>query len=314
MNTIPPRQSAEIPPAAKRWPRRRWQAREIRMAAYALIVAGIAVLKFVPRPWRASIKLETSHHLIYSTATRQQTEDTAHALDLLYIAYSNRIGALPQFHHEHPKLKVKLFKDRAEFRWVNPNLGWAEAFYRQPYCRAYFAAGENNPYHWMLHESTHQLNHEVANLRLEKWLEEGLATYFSTSRLGSNELFVGRIDLDTYPVWWIELMATRPDLEENISNGSVIPLRSIITNKGGPSMNGHFNLYYVHWWTLTHFMFETPVHRARALELVQAGGTLDAFEKTIGPVDQIQREWHAHVRRLRSELGTDPPKRANPRK
>jgi hypothetical protein len=283
------------------------------MLVYLLIIVIIAVWKFVPRPWRASTKVETSHHIIYSTATRQQTSDTAHALELLYDAYSNRIGALPQFRREHPKLKLKLFKDRTEFRWVNPNLGWAEAFYREPFCRAYFAGGENNPYHWMLHESTHQLNHEVANLRLEKWLEEGLASYFSTSRPGSNELRLGRIDLDAYPVWWIELIATEPDLDRNIGNGSIIPLRTIITNKGGPSMDGHFNLYYLHWWTLTHFVFETTEHRGKALDLVQGGGTLEAFEKSIGPVDQIQREWHAHVRQLRLEMGADSPKQPSKR-
>jgi hypothetical protein len=38
---------------------------------------------------------------------------------------------VPQFRREHPKLKVKLFKDRAEFRRINSGLGWAEAFYRK---------------------------------------------------------------------------------------------------------------------------------------------------------------------------------------
>jgi hypothetical protein len=283
------------------------------MVFYLLVVAAIAVWKFVPRPWRASVKVETSHHIIYSTATRQQTEDTAHTLELLYNAYSNRMGPLPQFRRDHSKLKLKLFKDRAEFRWVNPNMGWAEAFYREPFCRAYFAAGESNPYHWTLHESTHQLNHEVAGLKLEKWLEEGLATYFSTSRLGSNDLMLGRIDMDAYPVWWIELIATEPDLNENIRNGSVIPLRTIILNKGGPSMNGHFNLYYVHWWTLTHFVFETPQRSGKALDLVRAGGGLEAFEKTIGPVEQVQQKWHAYVRQLRSDLGADPGNQPKPR-
>lgn len=53
----------------------------------------------------------------------------------------------------------------------------------------------------MLHESVHQLNQEVARLDLEKWLDEGLAEYFSTSRFISNRLAVGRVDLNTYPVW-----------------------------------------------------------------------------------------------------------------
>ena len=171
-----------------------------------------------------------------------------------------------------------------------------------PYCLAYFSAGEKNPYHWMLHESVHQLNQEVAHLHLEKWLEEGLAEYFSTSRCISNRLALGRVDPNTYPVWWIEELATSPDLAENIKNGSVIPLRSIVTNRGGPSMSSHFNLYYLHWWTLTHFIFDSPQYRERAQALVQRGGGLDAFEQIIGPVDKVQNEWHAYIRRLKTAL------------
>jgi hypothetical protein len=270
-----------------------------------LCLVGLAAVfgwKFMPRPWHPAITLETSHHVIYSTATRQETEETARLLGLLYHAYSNRMGSLPGFRREHPRLKVKLFRDREQFRRVNPNLGWAEAFYREPYCQAYVSAREVNPYHWMLHESTHQLNREVAGLRLQQWLEEGLATYFSTRRLGTHEPALGRIDRSTYPVWWIDDLATRTNLSENIRNGSVIPLKSIITHRGGPSMSSHFNLYYLHWWTLTYFIFESPRYRERALELVESGGGLEAFERIIGPVDRVQGEWHSFVRRLKDGL------------
>lgn len=103
-------------------------------------------------------------------------------------------------------------------------------------------------------------------------------------------------------MWWIEELATSPDLAENIKNGSVIPLRSIVTNRGGPSMSSHFNLYYLHWWTLTHFIFESPQYRERAQALVQRGGGLDAFEQIIGPVDKVQNEWHAYIRRLKTAI------------
>jgi hypothetical protein len=286
-----------------RW---RLKGRETRLLIYLLVLLGVVAWKFIPRPWHPSLTLEEPHHIIYSTATHQQTEETAQAMELLYNAYSNRFGSLPQFQPRHPKLRVKLFKDRAELRRVNPGLGWAEAFYREPYCLAYYSANEINPCHWMLHEATHQLNQEVAHLSLEKWLEEGLAEYFSTSRLTPAGLAVGRIDPNTYPVWWMDEIATSPDLAENLSNGSVIPLRCIITGHGGLGMNSHFNLYYLHWWTLTHFMFESPQHRERALALVQRGGGLDAFEQTIGPVEQVQSEWHAYVRRLKAALaGSD---------
>jgi hypothetical protein len=283
-------------------PRRRLTARETRLLLYLLVLLGLVAWKSVPRPWHPAFTFEAPHHSIYSSASRAQTADTAQTLEQLYIAYSNRFGSLDGFQRNPPKLKVKLFKDRAELRRINPGLGWAEAFYRAPYCHAYLSAGEISPYHWMLHESVHQLNQEVAHLRLEKWLDEGLAEYFSTSRFISNRLALGRIDVNTYPVWWIDELATNPDLAENLKNGTVIPLRAIITNRGGPSMSSHFNSYYLHWWTLTYFLFESPQYRERALALVRRGGGLEAFEQNIGPVDKVQSEWHAYVRRLKAAL------------
>ena len=280
-----------------RW---RLKARETRMLAYLFVVLAVAGWKYIPRPWHPTLTMESLHYKVFSTAREEQTRKTADALESLYLAYSNRLGSVNGFQRTHGKLQIKLYRERAEMRRVNPGLDWAEAFYRKPFCHAYFSAEEINPYHWMLHECVHQLNQEVAHLELVKWLEEGLSEYFSTSRLIGGELNVGRIDLNTYPVWWIEDIATGADLGENIRNGSVIPLRAIITNRGGPSMNRQFNLYYLHWWSLTHFIWESEKYRDRALALVQKGGGLAAFEEVIGPAEQIQTEWHNYVRRLKS--------------
>jgi hypothetical protein len=57
---------------------------------------------------------------------------------------------------------------------------------------------------------------------------------------------------------------------------------------------------------LTYFVFESPQHREHALALVLRGGRLDAFEQLIGPVETVQPEWHAYVRRLKAALaGSD---------
>jgi len=66
----------------KRLSRWRWKSRETRMLIYLLVVAAVAAWKFVPRSWHPAITLEAPHHIIYSSATRDQTADTAHALDL----------------------------------------------------------------------------------------------------------------------------------------------------------------------------------------------------------------------------------------
>ncbi len=281
---------------------RKWTASRLRIVVYLLVLLAVAGWKFLPSAWHPSVTLQTPHYTIFSTATRQETDETARVMEFLYTAYSNRLGSLTEFQRDHARLKVKLFKDRTEFRRINRNLGWVEAFYREPYCYAYFSSKEMNPYHWMLHEAVHQLNNEVAHLKLEKWLNEGLAEYFSTSRLMATNLAVGQIDSNTYPVWWIDDIATTTRLEENIRNGSVIPLRAIVTNRGGPSLNRKFNLYYLHWWTLTYFIFEDARYRGHALELMRRGGSLESFEQLIGPVEDVQKQWHSYVRALKAKL------------
>ena len=67
-------------------------------------------------------------------------------------------------------------------------------------------------------------------------------------------------------------------------------------------LNRQFNLYYLHWWTLTHFLFESPRCRPLALDILRRGGSLEAFEQTLGPVDQVQVEWHTYVRHLKDVL------------
>jgi hypothetical protein len=287
--------------ASKFW---KWPlaAREKRLLFYLLVVTGIAAWKFIPRPWKLSSTTETDHYVILSSASKMQTAEVARRVEQLYTAYSNHFGSLPLFTPQHPKLKMKLYRDRDEFRRVNPGLGWAEAFYRTPYCQAYYSAGEINPCHWMLHEAVHQLNSEVAHLDLAKWAEEGLAEYFSTSQFVRGQLIVGKIDPNTYPVWWNEIIATTPDLATNLRNGSVVPLRSIISGSGGPGMRRNVNLYYLHWWILTHFLFETPEYREPAFALIKEGGGADAFTRHIGEIERIQTEWHSHVRKIKATL------------
>jgi hypothetical protein len=282
--------------------------RQRRMILYLAILLGVAGWKYIPRPWFPTTHLETTHYAIASSATQPQTEEIGRVVEQLYLVYSNQFHSLPVFQTSHSKLQMKLYKDRKQFRHIHPNLGWAEAFYRKPYCQAYYSASEINPYHWMLHESIHQFNEEVAHLDLVKWLEEGLAEYFSTSRYQKGQLKLGHIDPNTYPTWWIDIIATTPSLKTNLQNGSVIPLRSIISGRGGPSMSRNVNLYYLHWWSLTHFVFESTKYRERGPGLLVAGGGVEAFEKAIGPIEQVQVEWHQHVRRIKTAVAGHDPK------
>jgi len=292
-------------PLVKQWSR--LSPREKRLLFYFLVLAAVAAWFLVPRPWNPTVKIETDHYAISSTATPDQTASMGRAVEALYRAYSELLNQTVHLPPEHPKLKLLLYKDRDEMRRINPQLGWAEAFYRKPYCRAYYSANEINPSHWMLHEAVHQLNTEVANLDLAKWIDEGLAEYLSTSRFADGALKPGTIDPDTYPVWWNAQIARDGNLARDLANGSIIPLRAIITDRGGPRMSSHVNLYYLHWWTLTHFLFEDERHRKNAKLLLARGGSLAAFEELIGPLQTIEPQWYAHVLRIKDALDRPSP-------
>lgn len=286
--------------------------REKRLTLYLVIFVSVIAWDCARRRWKPDLTITTEHYLIQSTATAEQTKNVGRVAEILhteYIAFLDQLGITAK---PHAPLKMKIYKDRDEFRFCNRIRGWAEAFYRRPYCHQYFPKHEVNPYHWMVHEATHQLNNEVADFSLPKWLEEGIAEYFGTSQIVSNRLMLGAIDTNTYPIWWINYLASSGSLEDDKTNISVIPLRSIISGSGGPKMNTEFNLYYLHWWSLSHFLFqhEDGKYINGIAQLIASKGDTKAFEKHIGNIEDIEQEWYTHVQALKSELlcgeGTRP--------
>ena len=269
--------------------------------AVALLIVGV---DYVRRYWSPDIVQESEHYLILSTATPEQTSEIAFVAEIVYKGYGQLIRPARDGKGSYPKLKIKLFKDHKEFKRCNRSKGWAEAYYGKPYCYLYYSGSEKNPYHWMIHEATHQLNEEVAGLSLSKWLNEGLAEYISTSRIINNRLHFGEIDTNTYPIWWLDIIATTGDMEKDKGNLSIIPLRAIISGRGGPDIDEYFNLYYLHWWSLTHFLFHSQQEKYRdgVVRLLKRGGEPADFEKLVGKIEDIEREWYQYVLELKRTL------------
>jgi hypothetical protein len=279
------------------------------------ILLAILAGEQVYRWWRPTHTHTTLHYTILSSALLAQSAETGDKVEALYTAYVETFKSWPELQQPHEKLQLKLFKDRQEFRRCHRGLGWAEAFYRSPCCHAYFSADELNPHHWMLHEAVHQLNHEVARLELAKWADEGLSEYFSTSFLRDGKLEVGRVDRNTYPVWWLDELQLSGNLKQDLENGTVIPLRAILEGSGGPSLDENFNRYYLQWWSLTHLLFDgqNGKYREHVAPLLREGASLASFEKHIGPVEKIQTEWYQHLQELQWSLFLISTNHSSPR-
>lgn len=262
-----------------------------------------------PEPPLAGARtVETAHYLIASTADEAQTRQVADAVEALHTAYIGFFrGAVPmQASAGANKLRLTLYANRTEFRSYNRSYWWAEAYYRRPTCYAYFPADEPNPYHWMLHEATHQLNTEVAGFTLAKWANEGLATYFGTSVLRGGVLQPGIIDPDTYPVWKLGGLGLSGSLDRDVRRGRIIPLRALITGVDAPPFERNLNLYYVEYWSLVHFLLhgDGGRHAAAFKRMLAEGATIDAFERAFGPPERIELAWYAD---LRDKIATFAP-------
>jgi hypothetical protein len=277
--------------------------REKRLLVLFAIALLIIACERWYRRWSPDITLDSDHYIAYSTASKDDTQSALNKAEILYGAYNTFMSPLLPANQNDRKLKLKFYKDRDEFKRCN-RAGWAEALYRKPYCHQYIDAGEKSPYHWMIHEATHQLNKELAGLSLKNWLDEGLATYFGTSLLEENKIQLGKIDQNTYPIWWIATLNFSGDLEKDIKSKSIIPLNLIIRDKKGPSMRSHFNTYYIHWWSLTHFCihYNNGQYKDGFFNVIKDGGTKKSFEKNIGPINDIQKKWYQYLQEITKDL------------
>jgi hypothetical protein len=285
----------------------------IGLVVFAAIYAYMHLhASHVLRSWKESPRtIQTDHYSITSSATEAQTMQIGQAVESLNQQYLAFFGLPAQ--NSPRKLRLTLYKDRDQFKQQNAGAQWAEAYYRTPDCHAYFAADEANPYHWMIHEATHQLNYEVARFSSSKWINEGLATYFGSSKIEQGTLVPGRIDINTYPIWAVARLTLTGDLESDVGDFKVIGLRALISGTGGPDINEKFNTYYIGYWSLTHFLFhfEQGKYAQPYRKLIASGGSIDDFEKLIGPIEQIQAEWYAYLMQQTSDIATMKRNNAN---
>lgn len=255
--------------------------------------------------WMAAARRHrTEHYLIATTAAPAQAAQVGEAVERLHRAYGRHFAGLFDAGRPRAPLSLVLYRDRGEFVANNRSHAWAEAYYRPPHCYAYFAGEGPNPHHWMLHEATHQLNREVAGwTRLPKWINEGVASYFGASRIEAGTLLPGSVDPNAYPIWWLTDTPFSGSLQRDIAERRVIGLRQLMTDTG-PDIGAHLNLYYIEYWSLTHFLFHGQDGRyadAYRRLIAGGGGDLADFERRIGPLERIEREWYSYLQWLQAE-------------
>src|SRR5205085_1706245 len=111
-------------------------------------------------------------------------------------------------------------------------------------------------------------------------------------------LILGTVDVNSYPIWWLPGLSLTGNPQKDFKDRKLVPLRSLISGAGGPDIAQNVNAYYIGYWSLTRFLlhFDHGRYADEFRKVIAEGGTLESFEKNIGPVERIQVEWYGYLR------------------
>ena len=115
--------------------------------------------------------------------------------------------------------------------------------------------------------------------------------------MDNGKINLGVIDRDTYPIWWLSSLELSGDLSRDKAEKKIISIKSIVNDEKPLKMNKHVNLYYIHWFSLVHFLLEAEhgKYRQTFIESVKKPSDLDDFEKNIGTYQLIEQQWYQHL-------------------
>ena len=266
---------------------------------YVLYAVGVVLLgsAYLWRTWWSpTTRIETTHYRIDATADAAYANEAARIVEAFYSFYAQLHGIPAQ---EHALLPVRLYASRAELHKVNLGLSrWAEGFYRAGVTHQYQETqGYFAPFDSLVHESVHQYHRLVADFTMPQWLDEGLACYMSSISYGDGRFDHGFVQDMAYPVFHIHALHLSGDVLADIKAGHIYPLEKIISDTRHADIDEHFNLYYVHWFSIVHFLMHGAEgqHRQKLLDYIKAGAAVDQFEQVFGPFQEIEAAWYQHL-------------------
>jgi hypothetical protein len=253
-------------------------------------------------PWqvRASV-----HYRIESLVDSARTQAVLDRVETLHTAFYQAF-ALPEPRHA-TLLNLRLYRDRHEMHAAESMPDWAEGIYQDGWCIQYLRPREANPWHWTIHEATHQLVAERAQLSLPRWLNEGLACLFSVSRLDSTGLHLGTVDPESYPAWWLKDYRPTGNRAFDLKNGKLQSLETIVRGGGVEPENGDLNLAYLSWWTVTRFLWSRDPQRF--LAWVKLDRSPEGLERIVGPLKELEEPYARNVAGLTDSVINETSKK-----
>ena len=165
----------------------------------------------------------------------------------------------------------------------------ADAYYAGMGSRNYIVMAQSGQREFRMaaHEYAH-LVLRAAGLQLPRWLNEGLADFFSTVRVTGQAVELGEV---------------LPSRLQTLVRHSWMPLPEMLTVTDESIMGGDrasANLFYAQCWALTEMLLRSPAYSSRFGELLDVLKTGEPSLEALGRIygrspDQITRDLHAWV-------------------
>lgn len=173
-------------------------------------------------------------------------------------------------------LRILVFSRERDFARFRPN-DITRAFFQSGPERGYIAmtyGGPSDPLRVVMHEYTHSvLNHRVA--ALPRWLEEGLAEFYSTVTVWSGRLSIGGA-----------IESSLRSLQQDRTLLSAKQLTAVDHDSPYYSEASKSGIFYAQSWALTHMLYFDPRYRAGLAKYVEAAGRaadpVIAFQEIFG--------------------------------
>jgi hypothetical protein len=191
---------------------------------------------------------ETKHFTIQSNTSPEVLDHYAELLETYYDLMDQRVGIAPSPMLKKTKMKVSVYKNRAEFTEINKQPPGVAGFFSPSNGELHFYHDYQDPSisEWIaLHEGTHLLTFLIEP-QAEPciWINEGVADYFGAATVVRNKK--GKLEIKNGELL-LERILT---MQQAFADGSYIPLEKLFLIP-----DEEFEAFeYAHAWSFVYFL------------------------------------------------------------
>jgi len=240
-------------------------------------------------PWEKALTKETGHYIVTANLTQESLDDVCYLMECFFFEASK----IFRFYTEpRQKLPVYVFKNSDEYNKNGGPFGSGGVFMGYKIMVFYQPPGTTSV---LLHEGTHQFIHLVCEGEVPLWIDEGLASYYESSKFAGTSLKTNLINRERLD-----------KMQERIRQKTASTFEDIL------NLHVAFSAYeYAHSWSLIYFFINYKNGKYadafnRYFEAIKKEGIkstdqhIELFEKTFKvKIDVMERQWEDYILNLK---------------